>query len=292
MANSMTGYGSGRAAGDNYQLTVEIRAVNHRFLEVYLRLPKSMSSLEDKAKKAIQSRLNRGKLDVFVSLEQISAKKATITVDNELAIAYHSSLAELASACNLSQVITIDQLASFPGVLTVEKVDDDLVELAALLVVAADQAIDKLIAMRSVEGCALRQDLLDRIDKISVWKNEIAGYAAVVVEEQRQRLLSRISDLLADIAVDEAKLANEIAFFADKSDITEELTRLSSHLQQFSACLDINEPIGRKLEFILQEMLREINTIGSKSNTLSINKIVIDVKSELEKIREQIQNIE
>ncbi len=284
MTNSMTGYGSGSAASEQYQLTVEVKSVNHRFLEVYSRLPKLMSPLEDRMKKQVQARLNRGKLDVFVTLEQVSAKKVSVTVDNALAMAYYNSLAELALSCGLSEQVTLHQLAAFPGVLEVQKPEDDLEELSQLLQQATDQALTALLAMRMAEGESLAADLRRRLSLINGMVTEISGYAATVVEEQRQRLQSRIADILGDIAIDEARLANELAFYADKSDITEELTRLSSHICQFEQGLAAAESIGRKLDFILQEMLREINTIGSKSNTLAISKIVIEVKSELEKI--------
>ncbi|MEG2213908.1 MAG: YicC/YloC family endoribonuclease, partial [Clostridiales bacterium] len=214
MANSMTGYGIGSVATDNNLLTVEIKAVNHRFLEVYVRLPKAMIALEDRVKKLVQNRLSRGKLDILVTLEQVSAKKVSVTVDNELAIAYYNSLAELALNCGLSSEISLIQLASFPGVLTVEKPEADGAELTQLLTAAMAQALDALTVMRQVEGQALAEDLEKRIGVVAGYVAEINECAYIVVEEQSQRLQSRIADILGDVTIDESRLANEVAFFA------------------------------------------------------------------------------
>lgn len=292
LVQSMTGFGRGIAQTEAYGITVEMKAVNHRFLEINARLPKQLSSKEDALKKKVQARLNRGKIDIYITLEHISAKKIAVKVDKELAIAYYKSLIELAADCHLEGAVSLQQIASLSGVLSLEATADDEEMLAALLFSALDQALDAFCEMRNQEGQALQEDLLSRLSFIEEAVKQIAAQAPTVVKEQKQRLEQRIADLLGAVELDEAKLANEIAFFADKVDVSEELTRLSSHLAQFRETLNSAEAIGRKLEFILQEMLREINTIGSKSNALDINKLVIEVKSELEKIREQIQNVE
>ncbi|MDO4580987.1 MAG: YicC/YloC family endoribonuclease [Bacillota bacterium] len=289
---SMTGYGAGSAQDDDYQLTVEMRSVNHRFLEVYCRMPRQLSSLEEQLKKRIGAALSRGKVDVFVTYEQISVKKPVLTVDKELAISYYKAMSEVAEQLRLPSDDQVHHLVSYPGVLTLQKSEDDLQRLALLLDAAAGQAIDSLTAMRAVEGRALAADLQARVNGLTAAAATIAAYAPQVVVEYRDKLQARIIELLGETAVDEARIVNEAAFFADKCDITEELTRLNSHLRQFADNLHLSVPVGRKLEFILQEILREINTIGSKSNSLPINDAVIDCKSELEKIREQIQNIE
>lgn len=288
----MTGFGRGAAQSERYQLTVEMKAVNHRFLELYTRLPRQLAACEDALKKQLQGYFSRGKVDVFVTLEQVGAKKTLVTVDKELAIAYHSALSELAACCGLPAEISLAQLAAMNGVLSLESAADDEALLAGLLREAADAAAAALLRMRGREGEALAADLEKRLCFLEAQAAEIAAFAPQVVREQQQRVQQRIGELLGSVAVDEARLANEIAFFADKVDISEELTRLASHIAQFRQSLAADAPIGRKLEFIQQEMLREINTIGSKSNALDINKRVIEGKSELEKIREQIQNIE
>ena len=288
----MTGFGRGVAQNDDYCITVEMKAVNHRFLEIYTHLPKQLFLREDALKKQVQSTLTRGKVDVFVTLEQISAKKTIVKVDKDLAIAYYNSLKELAASCRLEADVRLQNIASLSGVLSLDTPEDDEEAIAGLLTLAAEGSLSKLLAMREKEGTALCEDLLRRIDVIEDRAKQIAVFAPQVVAEQKQRLEQRIGELLDSVALDEAKLANELAFFADKVDISEELTRLTSHAAQFRDTIAKGEAAGRKLDFILQEMLREINTIGSKSNALDINKLVIEVKSELEKIREQIQNVE
>lgn len=289
---SMTGFGRGLAKSDNYSVTAEMKAVNHRFLEISVRLPAQLYPLEAQVKKLVQSRLSRGKTDIFISFEQIAAKKSLVKVDKELAIAYHIALSELAEACSLPPEIKLSNVAALPGVLTLKNAEDDVEEIGGLLNQAVDEALTQLVLMREREGAALAADLANHIAVIEQKTAEIAALSPLVVAEQRQRLTERLTELLGAVEVDQARLANELAFFADKVDISEELTRLNSHTAQFRHSLASQESIGRKLEFILQEMLREINTIGSKSNALAINQAVIEVKSGLEKIREQIQNIE
>ena len=292
MANSMTGYGCGTASNADWSVTVEMKAVNHRFLEIYCRLPKTLTSVEDDLKKIIQTGVSRGKLDVFVTLERLGAKKIAVIIDNDLAMAYHKSLIELASICHVQERISLMQIASFPGVLTTQTEEEDVNQLFALAADATRQAVEALCVMRHREGEVLRADLQARLVLIDNIVANIGSFSATVVSEQKKRLENRLNDILNNIEIDENRLANELAFFADKSDITEELTRLTSHIGQFDQCLKATECVGRKLDFILQEMLREINTIGSKSGSLSISNLVIEAKSELEKIREQIQNIE
>ena len=292
MVNSMTGFGRGVAQNNNYSITVELKSVNHRFLELHTRLPKQLSSCEDRIKKQLQTYFSRGKIDSFVSIEQIISPEAQVKVDKELAMAYHIALTNLSEYCSLQNNVTLSEIAKMPGVFTVEYPENDVEEMAALLQDAVAQAAQQMNAMRQAEGDSLAADLSSRMKHIEQLVEDIAHFAPNVVVEQKKRLEQRIADLLNNITIDEAKLANEVAFFADKVDITEELTRLNSHIRQFGATLLAQGSIGRKLEFILQEMQREINTIGSKSNALDINKLVIEVKSELEKIREQIQNVE
>ncbi len=292
MTNSMTGYGCGTAGNEDWSVTVEIKAVNHRFLEIYCRLPKTLAAFEEDLKKIIQTGVSRGKLDVFFTLERLGAKKITVVIDNDLAMAYHKSLIELASMCQIQERISLSQIASFPGVLTAQTEEEDVDELFALAAAATRQAVAALCVMRRREGEALQADLQARLALLEGIVADISACSATVVAEQKNRLENRLADILNNIEIDENRLANELAFFADKSDITEELTRLSSHIRQFDQCLHVTECVGRKLDFILQEMLREFNTIGSKSGSLSISNSVIGAKSELEKIREQIQNIE
>ncbi|MDO4733187.1 MAG: YicC/YloC family endoribonuclease [Bacillota bacterium] len=292
MIKSMTGFGRGIAQNEEYRVSVEMKAVNHRFLEISVRQPKVFSAFEDRLKKQIQALVHRGKVDVYVGLDYITAKKTTVKVDKELAIAYYNAMLGLAEACSLPPDVRLQSIAGFNGVMNVETVEDDEELLSALLHQAAESALSGFCAMRQTEGEALLVDLCSHLDAVEAAREQIAGFAARVVADQHEKLHQRLSDILQSVEIDQGRLANELAFFADKVDISEELSRLASHISQFRNGLDSTEAVGRQLEFILQEMLREINTIGSKSNALDINKLVIAVKSELEKIREQIQNVE
>ena len=292
MIKSMTGYGHGEAVGTDYSFRLEVKSVNHRFCEIAVRLPRQFSSLEEMIKKYIQSRVNRGKIDVFFNFEETIDKKNTLKVDNELALVYYNSLLTLANQCDIPAEVRLTDLAAFPGVVSLEKEDDDLEVINKLVLDALTVAMDSFIEMRVREGGELALDLEKRLIFISSIIEEISKHADLVVTDYKDKLKLRIEELLAGVPVDESRLANEVAFFADKADISEELTRILSHHNQFILALKSDEPIGRKLEFILQEMNREINTIGSKANDLFLSQMVIEVKSELEKIREQIQNIE
>ena len=288
----MTGFGRGAAQSDNYSIVLEMKAVNHRFLEISCRLPKQLLGMEDGLKKQLQQAFSRGKLDVFVTLERTGAKNTVVKVDKELAMAYYNALVEVASACGLPSQVQLRDIASFSGVVSLDTAEDDEEEIASLLQTAAAEASANMLSMQEQEGAALAADLNSRLDLIAERLQVIRSAAPQVVADQKARLEQRLSELLGAVPVDEARLANELAIFADRVDITEELTRLASHMEQFRQTLASGEPAGRKLNFIQQEMLRETNTIGSKSSALSINSLVIEVKSELEKIREQIQNIE
>lgn len=280
------------AENNDYAIIVEAKSVNHRFCELYVRLPKPLNFFDDAVKKIINSRVERGKFDVYIEFERRGSKNPQLHVDKELAIAYYKAMLEIAAGCNVPAEIKVNNLASLPGVFALESPEEDQESIGELLRTAANAALDSLIAMRAIEGKALLKDLLTRLTLVSDAVGEIRALAETVVAEQKQRLEQRIALLLGEIEVDQYKLANEMAFFADKVDINEEITRLASHIEQFKNSLQSTEPVGRKLDFILQEMIREINTIGSKSNSLFINKLVIDSKNEMERIKEQIQNIE
>ena len=288
----MTGYGRGEAANADYRLIIEIKAVNHRFLELSVRLPKQLNPLEDTVKKAIQGRLNRGKVDVFISLEEAESKQNALKVDTDLAIVYHKALVQVADCCQISPTVDARTVALFPGVVSLEKEEADLEALLPVLEDALNQALAALLAMREAEGASLQADLLSRNRNIAALVDAVRTAAPDVVATYAKKLRQRMEELLGEVVLDEARLANEVAFFADKSDISEELARMESHLRQFEGALGAGESIGRKLEFILQEMNREINTIGSKANDLFLSQQVIEAKSELEKMREQVQNVE
>lgn len=293
MANSMTGFGRGEASDHGYHFTVELKSVNNRFFEASIRLPRNMMSFEERIRKLLQGKIQRGRIDVFINIKETEEKKRLVKVDKDLALSYDKTLKELAIALETSYKTDIYRLTALPEVLTVEDEETDLDLLWETLRGAVNTALNGFIEMRQTEGEKLATDLLNRLEVISKAKEQVAGLAESMVPEYQDRLRERIQLLLGENSVlDEARLANEVVIFADRVSITEELVRLHSHLDQARQTLQSTEPVGRKLDFLVQEMNREINTIGSKANNLSIAQHVLEVKSELEKIREQVQNLE
>lgn len=292
MVKSMTGYGRETAESESYKVTVEAKSVNNRFLDVSVKLPKQYSPLEDLIKKEVSAAMNRGHVEVYISVEEVGESAVTVVADTSLAKAYCSAMQEIAEACGLPYQVNLTNVASYYGVLTAQKAESDLDALWNVTSSALSGALKQLLDMRAVEGVKLAEDMSSRLDTLVSVKAAIAARSPLVVQDYRERLQQRMSVILADVEVDNDKLLNEVAFFADKADITEELTRLDSHFEQFRGNLQKDEPVGRKLDFILQEMNREVNTIGSKANDKEISHLVIEAKGELEKIREQVQNFE
>ncbi|GBG56187.1 hypothetical protein SPFL3102_03813 [Sporomusaceae bacterium FL31] len=294
MLKSMTGFGRGEFLDSDHRIIVEIKAVNHRYNDIVIRMPKNLGSLEDKIRRRVANTLLRGRIDIFITLDEYSQKKRTIRVDKELAIAYHGALRDLAKLFSASLNDNIHQLAKYPDVIRVEEAFEDVSELWPKLANAIEIAIDNLISMRIAEGENIFKDLTERIDKLTLCIDEIEERAPRILNEYRERLLGRMRDLLSAVNVepDESRLLQETALFADRSNFTEELVRLRSHLAQFRTTLITDEAVGRKLDFIVQEINRETNTIASKANDFTVANIVVEIKSEIEKVREQIQNIE
>ncbi len=297
----MTGYGSGVCSFDSQKITVEIRGVNHRFLEVTTHMPRALQPLEEYLKKNLREKIKRGKIDIFITFEEKCAGNPIIKVDKDLGLSYYNSLVALAEVCGLMPPEDIWQVASFPGVINQEKSELDLNYLWSYgLFPAFKDALSAMVSMRKAEGIHLAADIRQKLEEIAGAVKRIETEAPNVVRSYQERLQARIHMLLEQfdlgaVAIDEARVATEVAVFADKCAIDEEIIRLYSHIKQFDGALvsgDGGEAIGRKLDFILQEMNREINTIGSKTNSLVISELVIEIKSELEKVREQIQNIE
>ena len=292
MVKSMTGYGRGEAYSSLKRILVELKSVNNRFAEVVIRMPKHLLPLEERVKKTVQDKISRGRVDVFITLEENESKKRLVKVDKELGLAYYNALRELADTCGIPEKFDLVSMAAMPGMLVVEAAEDDLDEMWPAIEEAVCRGLDALVAMRQVEGQKLAADLLKRREIIGGFVASIEERAPQVVSSHQEKLQARIQELLGEIQVDEAKLANEVAFFADRASITEELVRLDSHLSQMVEIIQLEDAVGRKLDFLGQEMNREINTIGSKSNDLVISRLVLEVKSELEKVREQVQNLE
>ncbi|MGI6450377.1 MAG: YicC/YloC family endoribonuclease [Desulfitobacteriia bacterium] len=292
MANSMTGFGRGEAEGLGYHISLEIKAVNHRFLEVMVRMPRTLTGWEEKIRKYIQDKVSRGRIEVFINVKETGEKKRLVKVDKDLTLSYDKSLKELANLLNTAYQTDIYRLVTLPEVLSVEEEELDTDSLWPIMEKALNAALAELLAMRRLEGQKLIRDLQQKVNYLGELRDEVAARAPLVVTEYRQKFKERLALLLSDTGIDETRFTMEIALFADRASIEEELVRLESHLEQFRHALLSSEPIGRKLDFLIQEMNREINTIGSKANDLEISKVVVESKSELEKIREQVQNIE
>lgn len=292
MIKSMTGYGRGEAATAGKSFAVELKSVNHRYQEVVLRMPRPLSPLEDRIRRLIQTRVARGRIDGYLGVDDCGEKTAIVKVDKALAGAYYKAMKELGEDLDLDGKVKLKHLIALPSVLTVEEPADDIEEWWPAIQKAVEAALEDLIRMRSVEGEQLAGDLNKRVGQVALLSEKIRDRSPVVVEEYRERLGARIHEFLKESVLDADRLAVEVAIFAERSSITEETVRLESHLKQARACLETEEPVGRKLDFLIQEMNREINTIASKANDLEIGRWVVEAKSEMEKIREQVQNIE
>ncbi len=293
MVRSMTGFGRGTFSDNGKEFTVEIKTVNHRYIDFYIKLPRQIGYLEERVREVASKNLFRGKVDIFISFEDCSDNSRSVTLDEPLAGAYIQAVEKLKGKYSLKDDLSVSLISRFPDVLRIEKNEDDEEHLWSVLKKALEAAIASLLQMREKEGNELRNSLLQKADYMETIISDISQRSPQVVTEYKQKLEYRIKELLNQQTVDENRIAMEVAIFADRCGIDEELVRLGSHLTQLRDILDIKkQPIGRKLDFLVQEINREINTIGSKSNDIIITKNVLELKSEAEKIREQIQNME
>lgn len=290
--NSMTGYGKFVVTEQDRQVTVEMKSVNNRYLEINCRIPKALSAVEDAVKRTVKKYLRRGSVDVFFSYENNSAQGKKLTVDEVLASAYVDAAKRLALKYDIENSFTVTDLLRTNDVVKIDAEDDDEGLLKELVEKCAEGAVKELNRMRGVEGTTIRDDLNKLIGNIDSALTKAEKRAPMVVEDYSVRLRARIEELLNGVPTDEARLMNEVAFFADKADVNEEISRLHSHIAQFRAALDSSDPQGRNLDFLSQEIGREINTMGSKSNDTELTNLVIYMKNELEKIKEQIRNVE
>ena len=291
MIKSMTGFGRGKYENEGRTYTVEIKSVNHKYSDINVRLPRFLNSVEDKIRKRVAEVISRGKIDIFVSFENYSNKGTTIRINKELAKEYIKELKSLANEADLRFDLNVIDVSKFPEILKLEDEDNDEL-IGQEVMVALDDALEKFVSMREIEGQKLVEDIERRIYLIQEKVNEITKFSSTLVEEYMARLQTRVNELLAPGVVDETRLMQEIVIFSDKSSIEEELTRLKSHISQFLELIKQSSPIGKKIDFLIQEINREVNTIGSKANSLDITNKVIEIKTEVENIREQIQNIE
>lgn len=292
MIKSMTGFGRGESAVENRKFTVEIKTVNHRYGDVNIRLPRKFNFLEPRIKTTLKEMISRGKTDVYISYEDYSEECNSVKINEALAKDYLKNLKALGQQCDLKDDLSLTFIAKLPDVIKLEEqsLDEDLVW--EILQGALTEAVNQLVAMRQREGESLYQDLMDKLKTLDNDTNVLIERAPQVVMEYRERLNNRLEELLDDHNIDENRLATEVAIFADRAAIDEELVRLKSHVAQMREYFESDEVVGRKLDFLAQEMNREANTIASKSNDVQVTKVAINLKTEIEKIREQIQNIE
>lgn len=299
MLKSMTGFGRGEYEDANFSITIEMKTVNHRYNEVAVRLPRFLNPIEDKIRKTILKTISRGRIDVFINADYTTSDNATLKVDKNLAAAYHKALMDIAEAIgaeklNMNEAVEVMNIARFDDVINVKEGFFDVESVWPKVEIALNQALNNLVAMRETEGGNIYGDFIYRADLIAEKLSQIEARSYLVVEDYQAKLTERLNSLLFDhnLTVDQDRLLQEVAFFADRANITEEIVRLKSHIKQFKEIISSDKPVGRKLDFLIQEFNREANTIASKANDYTLAQIVVEIKAEIEKIREQIQNIE
>lgn len=292
MIKSMTGFGRGHEILNGRDITVEIRSVNHRYYEFSARIPRSLSFAEDKLRTLLAGKISRGKVEVSVFVNNTTAADEQITVNRQVLSDYVEALRSVKDEFGLRDDLSLSCVLRMPDALSVVKTQTDEEQLWADVKQVAEQALAKFIAMREAEGAKMREDFLTRLATIEKWVGVVEERSPIIVEEYRKRLFDRMSEVLEGRQIDEGRILLEAGIFSEKTAVDEETVRLRSHIAQFRSMLDSGEPIGRKLDFLVQEMNRETNTIGSKVQDIEVTRIVVDQKSEIEKIREQVQNIE
>ncbi len=292
MIKSMTGFGAGDCENQDFKVHVEIKAVNQRYLETNYHMPYSLNMFENSLTKTIKEYASRGKLDINIRFQDLRDKSVNIAVDKGLVEAYGKALQDIQCQLQLTSPITASQIAAYPDVLKIAEENQDLEAAEPVLLTAVREALENFVAMRTAEGKNIQADLLSRINTLESFVGELEKLAPEIVASYKQRLENLLEEYLAKENIEESRLIQEVALFTDKVNYTEETVRLRSHFAQFRSIITSDEPVGRKLDFLIQEMNREINTVASKANSSGAAQFVVDVKSEIEKIREQIQNIE
>ena len=292
MVKSMTGYGRHESVLHGRTLVIELKSVNNRYLDCNVRLPRVYICAEDGVQRRVKEVISRGKVDVYVNIENNTEEAVSVTLNQPVAAGYMDALRKMADTFGLKPDVSIDLLSKFPDVFKVDKVPEDLEELTADIHAVTEEALRDFDAMRCREGEKLEADLLGRLDTLEDFTHQVEQRSPQTVADYRARLTAKLQEVLADRQLDESRVLTEAAIFADKVAVDEETVRLHSHIAQFRDMLAGGSPIGRKLDFLIQEMNRETNTIGSKCNNLEISTIVVNMKAEIEKIREQVQSIE
>ena len=292
MLKSMTGYGRAQEVSGGKDITVEIRGINHRFFEFSARVPRTYGYVEESVKALLQNKISRGKIEVSITLFNVDTPDEEVAVNVSLARNYLNELRSAARILGIEDDLKLSDLIPLNDIFTIRKEKEDEAAITAAVLSAAEKAAENLLRMREAEGLALKEDLLVKLSAIEASVSEIESRAPQLTEEYRTRLYQKLSELLNDTQIDEQRILTEAAIFAEKTAVDEETVRLHSHISQFRQLLNSEGPVGRKLDFLIQEFNREANTIGSKIQNADITKIVVEIKSDIEKIREQIQNIE
>ena len=292
MVKSMTGYGRARQTLHGRDITVEVRSVNNRYLDCTVKVPRTYIFAEDSVKSRVQKAVSRGKVDVFITIDATGADETVVAVNEPLARGYYEALTKIRDMFSLEGELTAAVLAKFPDVLTVTKAEEDLESVAGDICAVLDEALEAYNAMRAVEGVKLCEDIAGRVTTIETVVGKVEERSPQTVAAYREKLTARMQEVLQSTTIDESRILTEAAIFADKIAVDEETVRLRSHIAQLRAMLKSDQPVGRKLDFLIQEVNRECNTIGSKCNDLTIAQDVVNMKAEVEKIREQVQNIE
>ena len=288
----MTGYGRARQTLHGRDITVEVRSVNNRYLDCTVKVPRTYIFAEDSVKSRVQKAVSRGKVDVFITIDATAADETVVAVNEPLARGYYEALTKIRDMFSLEGELTAAVLAKFPDVLTVTKAEEDLESVAGDICAVLDEALEAYNAMRAVEGVKLCEDIAGRVTTIETVVGKVEERSPQTVAAYREKLTARMQEVLQSTTIDESRILTEAAIFADKIAVDEETVRLRSHIAQLRAMLKSDQPVGRKLDFLIQEVNRECNTIGSKCNDLTIAQDVVNMKAEVEKIREQVQNIE
>ena len=292
MVKSMTGYGRAVETVNGREFTVEVRSVNNRYLDCAVKLPRNLSFGEDAVKQAVKNAISRGKVDVFVSVRSEGAQETAVSLNKPMAEGYLAVMRQMQQEYGLTGEITVSMLSGLPDVFLLDKPPVDEEQLLADFLTVVQKALANFDAMRRTEGAALAADLRGRGETVLSLVEQVEAGSPQTVADYRVRLEAKLKEVLANTAIDESRILTEAAIFADKVAVDEETVRLRSHLNQMNTMLDAGGPIGRKLDFLLQEMNREANTIGSKCSDVRLARVVVEIKAELEKIREQTQNIE
>ncbi len=293
MIHSMTGFGRAQQDGEDLQITLEMKSVNHRYLDIVIKAPRLLMGLEEQIKSRVKEQISRGRVEIYINYSESGTQGVVVEPNDALISAYADAYREVAVRYNLNQVLEISDFSRLPDAFSVRSLQRTDEELAAVLMPAVDEALERLVSMRRREGETLVRDLRDRIRSLREQLDGLMERAPEISRDYKDKMIERIQELIGpEVRLDEERLITEAAIFADKTNVTEEIVRMRSHFDQFEALLEEDGSVGRKLDFLMQELNREVNTIGSKSPDQSIASLVIEMKSEVEKIREQVQNLE